>query len=170
MNLDRIELPPYAHAVRGLKPGLHPFLALLPSALESPAMKRIANARHRADELVAKAEVQIRDERGFCWIDVSRPCIVIAKDYYETGSALDVYLDLLHEITHIRQHHEGHDLWDPRYAYHRRPTEIEGYAVAIEEGRRLGMTEEEVVTHLSNPWMSAQDVTELLEAIDQLLG
>jgi hypothetical protein len=32
-----------------------------------------------------------------------------------------------------------------------RPTEIEGYAVAIEEGRRLGMSSEDISDHLATP-------------------
>jgi hypothetical protein len=55
-------------------------------------------------------------------------------------------------------------------AKHRRPTEIEGYAVAVEEGRRLGMSEDEIVVHLSNPWMSPTDVRELLAGIDRFLA
>jgi len=62
------------------------------------------------------------------------------------------------------------DLWDERFAYVDRPTEIEGYAVAIEEGRRLGMTGEDVVDHLATPWMTAADTVRLLAHIDGFLA
>jgi hypothetical protein len=166
----RVELPPFARPVRNLESGVHPYLTLLPSIVESPALRRIGNATHRGDELVRAAVVHIRPDQSFCWVDESVPSIVLSERYYRSGSDLDLYLDLLHEVTHIRQHHEGKDLWDSSFEYHRRPTEIEGYAVAIEEGRRLGMSEAAIVEHLSNPWMSPAQVRELLEAIDSFLS
>lgn len=98
------------------------------------------------------------------------PCIVLAEDYYRAGSDVDLYMDMLHELTHIRQHHEGLDLWDERYAYVDRPTEIEGYAVAVEEGRRLGMDDEDIIEHLTNPWMDAEDVQRLLRHTQEFLA
>jgi hypothetical protein len=162
----RVELPPFARPVRDLASGVYPYLTLLPAIFESPALKRIGNAAHKGEELVRAAVVHIRPDQSFCWVDEDVPCIVLSERYYKTGSDLDLYLDLLHEVTHIRQHHEGKDLWDSSFEYHRRPTEIEGYAVAIEEGRRLGMSEAAIFEHLSNPWMSPAQVKELLEAIN----
>jgi hypothetical protein len=51
-----------------------------------------------------------------------------------------------------------------------RPTEIEGYAVAVEEGIRLGMTEEQVIQHLSNPWLDDSEVERLRRNIDRFLN
>ncbi|HJX66960.1 MAG TPA: hypothetical protein VJ860_23760 [Polyangia bacterium] len=61
-------------------------------------------------------------------------------------------------------------LWDERFVYVDRPTEIEGYAVAIEEGRRLGMTSEDIADHLAAPWMTADDTTRLLAHVDGFLA
>lgn len=171
MDVDRpVELPPFARPVRTLERGVHPFVALLPEIGASPALRRIGNAAHQAETLVRNAVVDIRPDPSFCWVDHAVPCIVLSERYYRSGSDLDLYLDLLHEVTHIRQHHEGKDLWDEGFEYHRRPTEIEGYAVAIEEGRRLGMTEAAIFEHLSNPWMSPAQVRELLASINALLA
>lgn len=154
-------LPDHAIVVRGLPAGLHPYLAVLPGAAESPGLARIEPDEARRTKLLQEARVRIQPGQGFAYVDVETPCIVLAEHYYRTGSDLDLYLDMLHEVAHIRQHHEGLDLWDERYAYVDRPTEIEGYAVAVEEGRRLGMTDKEVLEHLSNPWMDADDVARL---------
>lgn len=162
-------LPDFASVDRTLAAGLHPYLDLLPRALESPALRRaVPDAAHR-ERLVRDCTVYIQPGAGYCYIDVERPCIVLGEDYYRTGTPLDLYLDLLHEFTHIRQLHEGHDLWDERFAYVDRPTEIEGYAVAVEEGRRLGMSDEDVVSHLSNPWMDEEDVERLTHHIQAFL-
>jgi len=40
----------------------------------------------------------------------------------------------------------------------------------VEEGRRLGMNENEIVLHLSNPWMTASEVTRLRANVEQFLA
>jgi hypothetical protein len=163
-------LPEFARLDRSLAPGDHRFLAILPGAAASPALARIAAEPAARARLLDQALVQIRGDRGYAFVDVGRPCIVLSERYYREGAELDIYLDLLHELTHLRQLQEGFDLWDERFAYVDRPTEVEGYAVAIEEGRRLAMTDLEVVEHLSNPWMSADEVTRLLANANAFLS
>ncbi len=160
-----IALPEFAHVHRALPAGVHPYISLLPGALESPAMRRAIPEPTLRAKLLADCRVNIQPGAGFCYIDVEHAQIVLGEEYYRSGSDLDLYLDLLHEFTHIRQLHEGLDLWDERHAYVDRPTEIEGYAVAVEEGRRLGMTDDHVLEHLSNPWMDEDDVTRLIEHV-----
>ncbi|MBI5496894.1 MAG: hypothetical protein HY904_17905 [Deltaproteobacteria bacterium] len=163
-------LPDFAVVDRSLPEGLHPYAALLPHVLQSPALRRITPSAEAARTLVAGARVAVQAGRGYAYVDVNVPCIVLSEWYYRGGSGLDLYLDLLHELTHLRQLSEGADLWDERFAYVDRPTEIEGYAVAVEEGRRLGMTPVMVQRHLSNPWMTAEDVVRLVAHIDRLLA
>lgn len=169
MEPRRIDLPPFARVERGLAAGLHRYLAVLPGAAQSPGIRRIEPDPARQKRLLDEARVKIQPGAGFAYVDVEVPCIVLAEQYYRTGTDLDVYLDMLHELAHIRQHHEGKDLWDERFAYVDRPTEIEGYAVAVEEGRRLGMTDEEVIAHLSNPWMDDEDVRRLEQHVKDFL-
>ena len=162
-------VPEFAHVRRDLPPGLHRYLELFPRADESPGLHRIEPDAKKRGALLREALVNINPGPGFAYIDVEMPCIVLAEEYYRTGTDLDLYLDLLHELTHIRQHHEGFDLWDERFAYVDRITEVEGYAVAVEEGRRLGMGAHEVTAHLTNPWMSADDVRKLEQNIRDFL-
>ena len=51
-----------------------------------------------------------------------------------------------------------------------RPTEIEGYAVAVEEGRRLGTSSEDISDHLATPWMTADDTARLLAHVEGFLA
>ena len=165
-----IALPEYAAINRTLPNGMHPYLHVFPRAAESPGLKRITKDPKAQKQLLDGALINIADMRGYAYVDVNTPCIVLSTSYYKHGSSVDLYMDLLHELTHIRQHHEGKDLWDERYAYVDRITEIEGYAVAVEEGRRLGMGDDDVVKHLSNPWMTAEDVHRLVVHIQDFLS
>jgi hypothetical protein len=169
IGMTRHKVPEFGILRRDLPTGMHHYLEIFPRAVESPGLHRIESDPKKRELLLRDALVNLQRGPGFAYVDVEMPCIVLAEEYYKTGTALDLYLDMLHELTHIRQHHEGRDLWDERYAYVDRITEIEGYAVAVEEGRRLGMTDEEVISHLSNPWMDEDDVRKLQENIRDFL-
>ncbi len=165
-----IELPEYARVTRSLPRGEHPYLVLLPRVQESPAARRIDSPTMPLQRLLEAARVRIEPGDGFVWVDDEAPAIVLIEHYYRSGHPCDLYLDLLHELTHLRQLAEGYNLWDERLPYVDRPTEIEGYAVAIEEGSRLGLTEAEILHHLSNPWMTQADVLLLRSNIERFLA
>ena len=167
-----LEFPEYARVVRSLKCGLHPFRSLLPRFSESPAARRAATADMPIETLLDSAFVEITKGEGFCFVNVENPespVIVLFESYYRKGHPLDLYIDLAHELTHLRQHSEGKELWNHEFHYVDRPTEIEGYAVAVEEGVRLGMTEDDIIRHLSNPWLSPAETARLRENIEKFL-
>ena len=164
-----IELPEYALVDRSLNCGLHPYRLFLPRLEESPVARRIETPAIPIGPLMDSARVKIKKGEGYCYVDVKIPAVVLIEDYYIRGNALDLYLDLAHELTHLRQLTEGRNIWDHSLHYVDRPTEIEGYAVAVEEGIRLGMTEEQVIQHLSNPWLSDDEVDRLRKNIDRFL-
>jgi hypothetical protein len=165
----KIELPEYAHIVRSLGCGLHPYRNLLPRLEESPVARRIETPAMPLGPLMDAARVRIKKGESFCFVDINEPSIILFEHYYRDGNDLDLYLDLAHELTHLRQHEEGKDLWDHDLHYVDRPTEIEGYAVAVEEGLRLGMTEAQIMKHLSNPWLSPAEVSRLRNNIKRFL-
>jgi len=165
-----IELPEFAIVVRTLSAGVHPYCELLPRVAESPALRRIETAALPIHALLENAQVRIKPGEGYCWVDIKIPAIMLIEEYYRQANPLDLYLDLVHELTHLRQLAEGKDLWDQSLHYVDRPTEIEGYAVAVEEGMRLGMDEDEVIRHLSNPWMSDTEVARLRKNIDDFIA
>jgi hypothetical protein len=164
-----IELPEYALVDRSLKCGLHACRLFLPRLEESPVARRIETPALPIGPLMDSARVKIKKGEGYCYVDVKIPAIVLIENYYIRGNALDLYLDLAHELTHLRQLAEGRNIWDHSLHYVDRPTEIEGYAVAVEEGIRLGMTEAQVIQHLSNPWLSDDEVDRLRKNIDRFL-
>ena len=165
----KIELPKYAHVVRSLSCGMHPYRQLVPRLEESPVARRIGSAATPLGTLMDGARVHIKTGEGYCFVDIKAPAIILFHEYYLKANALDLYLDMAHELTHLRQFAEGKDLWDHSLHYVDRPTEIEGYAVAVEEGLRLGMTEAQVMQHLSNPWLNESEVARLRKNIAQFL-
>ena len=80
--------------------------------------------------------------------------LMVNKRYLSTGRKLDIYLDVIHELCHVKQHMEGRDLFDPFYDYVDRPTEIEAYRYAVLEAKRIGLSAAEIRVYLKTEMMS----------------
>jgi hypothetical protein len=83
--------------------------------------------------------------------------IVVGKDHLKNSEKKILYLDIIHELVHVKQQRQGLDLYDASYSYVDRPTEIEAYEVAVEEARRLGMTDAEIFDYLHVEWISPDE-------------
>jgi hypothetical protein len=75
-------------------------------------------------------------------------------------------LDLIHELYHVKQFLDGRELFDPRYDYVERPTEIEAYRYTVQEARRLGLSEERICLYLKTEWMSQYDLKKLAKSVN----
>jgi hypothetical protein len=107
---------------------------------------------------------------GYMYVDGSDGHLVISKGYLNNGDKIDIYLDLIHELCHVKQFMEGKELFDPRYDYVDRPTEIEAYRYCIQEARRLGLSEERIRCYLWTEWMSEDDFKRLAKSVNVQLA
>jgi len=99
---------------------------------------------------------------GYMGVSDSDGHLMVNKRYLSTGRKLDIYLDVIHELCHIKQHLDGKELFDPRYDYVDRPTEIEAYRYAVQEAKRLGLNAEEIRVYLKTEMMSTQALEQLI--------
>ena len=88
--------------------------------------------------------------------------LLVNKRYLSTGSKQDIYLDVIHELCHVKQHMEGRDLFDPRYDYVNRPTEIEAYRYTVQEAKRIGLIAAEIRVYLKTEMMSDEVLDTLI--------
>lgn len=137
---------------RGTKIGTHPFVEVFGGFDQLRAVKGIFGKD--TDEVLRGLSVEVSRRHGYMKIDDHQGSIVVSAKYLKEGREVDVYLDVIHELVHIRQYREGKELWDRRYEYIDRPTEIEAYRVAVKEARRLGMDDEQLTQYLKVEWIS----------------
>lgn len=91
--------------------------------------------------------------------------LVVGMKYLHDADERYLYLDIIHELIHVKQYLEGKELFDEEYSYADRPTEIEAYQYTVEEGRRLGMTEQEIAQYLQVEWMTKKEFARMLETL-----
>lgn len=120
----------------------------------------------KTDEILHHLKVELSWIFGYMYVDGSDGHLVISKNYLNNGNKTDIYLDLIHELCHVKQFMAGKELFDPRYDYVERPTEIEAYRYAVQEARRLGLSEERISCYLWTEWMSEYDFKRLAKAVN----
>lgn len=98
---------------------------------------------------------------GYMGVDDNDGHLMVNGRYLNNGNKDDIYLDVIHELCHVKQHLDGRELFDPNYDYVDRPTEIEAYTYAVEEARRIGMSDERILQYLKTEWMNEADLQRL---------
>jgi len=114
------------------------------------------------NRVLSALQVDVEDGRGYMRINAEKGSVIVNTKYLKEGDETHLYLDVVHELVHIRQHMEGKELWDKRYAYVDRPTELEAYRVALGEARRIGLKERDIVEYLKVSWVTDEEFGRLL--------
>jgi len=91
---------------------------------------------------------------------------MVSSKYLNKGDKTDIYLDVIHELVHVKQFMQGKELFDSHYSYTERPTEIEAYRYAVEEARRLGLSDARICKYLKTMWMSEKELERLASTVD----
>ena len=100
---------------------------------------------------------------GYMGVDNSDGHLMVNGRYLSSGNKTDIYLDVIHELCHVKQWMEGKELFDPRYDYVDRPTEVEAYRYTVQEAKRIGFSRERIFQYLQTEWMNDEDLKRLIK-------
>ena len=120
----------------------------------------------RTEEVLHNLKVELTWFGGYMFVNSSNGHLVINARYLNSGDKVDIYLDLIHELCHIKQFMEGKELFDSHYDYVDRPTEVEAYRYTVQEARRIGLSDERICQYLKTEWMSDEDLKRLAKAVN----
>ena len=148
---------------RSLPLGKHMLTDLCDGIGRLPVMKRILGKRYRS--ILRNQKIRISRTKMYAYIDDKDGTIVIGQGYLRKGRQEYLCLDMIHELVHIRQFHDGKDLFDRRFRYSERPTEIEAYRVAAAEAKKMGMRGRELREYLVVDWITKDEFAKLLKEI-----
>ncbi|MCJ7632243.1 hypothetical protein MUP77_07600 [Candidatus Bathyarchaeota archaeon] len=131
---------------------------------KTEAIKQIFG--EKTEEVLHNLRVEFIPLVGYMGVNGLNGHLIVNPNYLRNGDRLDVHLDVIHELVHIRQFIEGRELFDNNYSYVQRPTEVEAYRYAVEEARRLGQSDERIYDYLETPWMSIEDHRQLARTLN----
>jgi hypothetical protein len=128
-----------------------------------PAVRGIFG--ERTDEVLRNLRVEFIGF-GYMGVDDSDGHLLVNARYLKNGDKTEIYLDIIHELCHVKQFMDGKELFDPRFDYVDRPTEVEAYRYAVQEARRLGLSDEQICTYLKTEWMNQEDLKKLARYVE----
>ncbi len=94
--------------------------------------------------------------------------VVVGREHLRRSPEVVLFLDVLHELLHVVQRQNGGELWDERYTYVNRPTELEAYGFAVDEARRLAIPQRYLRDYLKVMWTSPAEHRQLLRNLGLL--
>ncbi len=127
------------------------------------AVRRILG--EKTEEVLKTLRVEFTSGRGYMGVSDEDGHLRVSANYLNNGDPVDLYLDIIHELTHVRQFHEGKRLFDDHYRYVDRPTELEAFRNAVDEARRLGLTDREIAQYLRTERMTDEELNALTKAL-----
>jgi hypothetical protein len=128
------------------------------------AVRRIFG--EKTEEILANLRVEFTWVRSYMWVSNVDGHLTISSYYLNNGDKIDIYLDLIHELVHVKQFMSGKELFETNYDYIDRPTEVEAYKYAVEEAKRLGLSDGRICRYLKTEWMSPEDHRRLAKTLN----
>lgn len=151
--------------VRDVNLQMYPFTDYFKGFEKVDAVKQIFG--DKTTDVLSNLKVEFHGfRRGYMGVSEIDGHLFVSSIYLKTGDILDIYLDVIHELVHVRQFMEGKNLFESRFDYVDRPTEIEAYRHTVGEARRLGLSDKLICQYLRTEWMSDDDLKRLAEALD----
>ncbi len=147
---------------RDLPSGRYRLSQLVQGLDRVPSLVRLFGGQGALSDLLSIAEVELDSFQGYMWIDPEERCMMVSEEYLQEADDVSLYLDLIHEVVHLRQLSQGLELFDEEYTYDERPTELEAYRIALEEARRLGVSDDFLRDYLRVPWITEEQYQNLL--------
>jgi len=120
----------------------------------------------KTESVLQKLRVEFAGMRSYMGVSNVDGHILMSARYLKDGDIIDIYLDIIHELVHVRQFMEGKELFDDHFSYAERPTEIEAYRYAVEEARNLGLNEQRICEYLRTEWMTDDEFKQLAKAVN----
>jgi len=157
-------LPENVTIRRGAKITTHAFADYFKGFEKVEAVKRIFG--DKTEEVLCNLKVEFFGRKGYMGVSDNDGHLLVSAEYLNKGDLVEIYLDIIHELVHVKQFMEGKELFDHRYDYVDRPTEIEAYGLAVEEARRLGMSDERILCYLRTEWITDEDLEKLAKILN----
>jgi len=132
---------------------------------DSEVVQSLFGGRASAAEILRNLRVKLDDSAEYMYVNDANGNIVVRGEYLRSASERLLYLDIIHELVHVKQYREGRELFDSRFSYVERPTELEAYRITLDEARKIGMTEEEIEDYLYVEWISKKEHKKLAKTL-----
>lgn len=150
--------------IREAKVTMHSFTDYFKGFEKVEAIRRIFG--EKTEEVLRNLQVEFFGRHGYMGVSDEDGHLLISAYYLNNGDLVDIYLDIVHELAHVKQFIDGKALFDDNFSYVDRPTEVEAYRITVEEARRLGLSNERILRYLKTEWMNEEELKRLAKTLN----
>jgi len=154
---------------RDLQDGIYNLEDIFVNLKTVEILLKVFKSKEALADVFEKTVVIVDGSSHYMHVKNEDAAIVVGRDHLKNSEKKILYLDIIHELVHVKQQRQGLDLYDASYAYVDRPTEIEAYEIAVEEARRLGMKDDEIFDYLHVEWISDDEHKRLASQVGVLI-
>jgi len=151
---------------RGLEPGQYRLAEVFADIRTYGILPAIFADAEEIDGVIANTKVFVVNRPYEMFVDNGDASITIGLAHLRRASDEFLYLDIVHELCHVKQHLQGRNLYDRSKAYVDRETEIEAYQVTVQEARRIGLNDDAISNYLRVSWITPEDHKRLVCKLD----
>jgi Zn-dependent peptidase ImmA (M78 family) len=121
---------------------------------------------NRTEKVLKNLKVEFYSSKwGYMGVNDADGHILISGHHMKHSPFRTLYLDIIHELFHIKQHMDGKKLFLDEFDYFDSPIEIEAYEFTVKEARRIGMTDKEIIDYLEVPWADKKQLTRFVKKL-----
>jgi hypothetical protein len=143
---------------------LRPFKDYFRDFEKVEAVKKIFGPE--TDEVLNKLKVEFFSAKfGYMSVSDVDGHLLISAHHLKNSEFRILYLDIIHELFHVKQFMEGKQLFQDEFEYVDSPIEVPAYKFTIEEAQRIGMSREEISEYLKVEWVTEEQHLRLLQTL-----
>ena len=142
---------------RNLTPGIYTLSEIFDGLKEVPILTKVFKTKKELDDVFSKTKVIVESSDHYMYVKNDDATVVIGLRHLQNSDSKILYLDIVHELVHVKQQRQGLDLYNKSYVYVDRPTEIEAYEIAVMEAKNLGMDKKEILDYLFVEWITPEE-------------
>jgi len=142
---------------RKLEPGQYRLTDVFADIRASKVLPVIFTDAEEIESVITSTKVSLADMPHEMFVDNDDATVTIGITHLRNASDTILYLDIIHELCHVKQHRQGRDLYDRTKAYVDRETEIEAYEITVGEARRIGLSDNAILDYLRVSWITPEE-------------
>ena len=118
--------------------------------------------RETADVLSALRVEFFSSRFGYIGVNDEDGHIIAGARYIKDSEPRTVYLDVIFALHQVKRFLEGRPLFSGRWGFAENPQTYDAYRSTVNEARRIGMSDKEIIEYLKDDWMTPAQFSRLL--------
>lgn len=146
---------------RDAKVNLYPFADYFVGFENVPVIRKLFG--EKTAQVLRNLKVEFYSAKfGYMAVSDEDGHLLISAYHLRTADQAIIYLDVVHELHHVKQFMDGKELFLTDFEYVDSPIEIEAYLGTVDEAKRIGFSDDQIVEYLKIEWMTDEQLKRLV--------